>query len=638
MTTQVRFGASADGLLTIQDDDFLAGVEWRSDGLKQFAQQADTSALSLRTIGLCWKQQCADRAIPKLSEPTEFSTLNTTLPDAEAESLLGLLRDVRKAAGRVRGKSTTSELSKRLLSRLDQWLDSGAAACEQCPHTLLGCVELLVLHAGSIPATSLGRLWKVTLSAAIAQADGFAQAAAGADWEELAADDGADSLRWLQAGLLPWACGLLFDEVKGAPKVLKAGRKHLSDQLLLVTDGDGVPVGPVLETLTNHLVRWKDALLLSAMFDRPLWKDGADERLADTLKAVSATLGADGRICGCHQDDGSGAGLIVTVAELSGLKKSEKWLAMARTIQAAVAAGTACVEAKPPRRSVPEKDIPSWQSDDSEVACLRTSWAAGGSVATLAFHEEPVGIELIADGTPLLVGPWGLTLKEDGEEVELDDAWECICWYTDKEADYCELQLDFDDGSKLGRIVMLPRGRQFAILADIVTGCSAKQLELTSEFPLADGVEASRQKGTREWRMKAGRQRMRLYPLALPQDSGIGTSNQADVERDEEHLNFVTSCVSANGAAFSPVLIDWAPQRRNTTCEWSPLTVSEVMQIDRDGAAAWRVRFGDEHLVIFRSLRPTERYRTVLGYQTEHETVMADFTKTGDFREILLVE
>lgn len=634
MTTQVRFGVSSEGLLNSGDDEFLAAVEWRGSGPKQLAGKGGDSDISLRTIGLCWKQQSGDRAMPKLSEPVELSSLSDALQAAEATPLLALLRDVRKA---VR-KSGSGAVSKRLVSQLDRWLDEEAAASERCPESLLASVELLVIHGGAFPAATVGRLWKVTLGAAIAQAGSFAEAGNGADWEELAADEDIDQRRWLVAGLLPWACGLLFDEVKGAPKLLKAGRKHLSDQLLLVTDGDGIPVGPVLENISDHLARWKDALLLSAIFDRPLWKDGADERLVETLQAVSATLGADGRICGCLHDDGAGAGLIVSLAELSGIGKRETWHATARKVREAVEAGRPRVGAGVPSRKIRGKDIPSWQSDDAEAACLRSSWSPGSSVATLTFHEEPVGIELVADGVPLLVGPWGVSLQEDGEEVEIDDAWECICWYTDGEVDYFELQLEFDDGSKLGRFVMLPRGRQFAVIADIVTGSNAKRLELTSELPLADGITASRRKGTREWRLKSGRDRFRVVPLNVPQDAGIGTSNEAEVASDEELSSVVTTSVSETGGVFSPMVIDWSPERRNAACEWSPLTVSEVLNIDRDGAAAWRVRFGDEHLVIFRALRSTDRYRTVLGYQTEHETVIADFTKSGDFRELLLVE
>jgi len=637
MTTQVRFGVSNEGLLNSGDEEFLAAVEWRSGGLKQLAKETGDSDLSLRTIGLCWKQQSSDRSLPKLSQPFELSTLDAVLQGDGLAAPLAVLRDVRKAVRRAARKSV-GEASKRVVSQLDRWLADEAAGSEHCPESLLAVIELLVFHSGAFPATTVGRLWKVALGAAIAQSDSFGDAGRGVDWQDLAAEEDDSSERWLLAGLLPWACGLLFDEVKGAPKLLKAGRRQLSDQLLLVSDEDGVVVGPVLEAASAHLARWKDAFLLSAVFDRPLWKDGADERLADALKSLSATLGADGRLCGCLQDDGSGAGLIVALAELLQVRKSESWLVTARAVRDAVSGAAEFKVEASPRRKIREKDIPSWQSDDAETACLRTSWSPSASVATLTFHEDPVGIELVADGVPLLVGPWGLALREDGEDVEIEDAWECICWYRDGEVDYCELQLEFEDGSKLGRFVMLPRGRQFAVIGDLVSGSSAKRLELTSELPLADGIKASRRKGTRDWRLKAGRQQFRVLPLAVPQDAGIGTSNKAEVVSDDEQSEFVTTSVSESGGVVSPVIVDWSPDRRNASCEWSPLTVSEVMQIDRDGAAAWRVRFGDEHLVIFRALRPTDRYRTVLGYQTEHETVIADFTRSGDFRELLLVE
>ncbi len=232
------------------------------------------------------------------------------------------------------------------------------------------------------------------------------------------------------------------------------------------------------ENVSDHLARWKDALL-GAVFGRPLWKMVLTSGWVETLQAVTATLGADGRICGCLHDDGAGAGLIVSLAELSGVGKRETWFHAQRSVRDTVDAGLPSRWRSDSANS--RQGHPSWQSDDAEAACLRSSWSPASSVATLTFHQDPVGIELVADGTPLLVGPQGLSLREDGEEVEIEDAWECICWYTDGEVDYCELQLEFDDGSKLGRFIMLPRGRQFAVIADIASGSTAKQLELTSE-------------------------------------------------------------------------------------------------------------------------------------------------------------
>ncbi len=115
MTTQVRFGVSGESLLNSGDDEFLAAVEWRGDGLKQLAGKAGDSDLSLRTIGLCWKQQAADRTLPKLSGPVAFSSLNGSLASSEAGSLLAVLRDVRKATRKSNSGSLPSGWSLNLI-------------------------------------------------------------------------------------------------------------------------------------------------------------------------------------------------------------------------------------------------------------------------------------------------------------------------------------------------------------------------------------------------------------------------------------------------------------------------------------------------------------------------------------------
>ena len=95
---------------------------------------------------------------------------------------------------------------------------------------------------------------------------------------------------------------------------------------------------------------------------------------------------------------------------------------------------------------------------------------------------------------------------------------------------------------------------------------------------------------------------------------------------------------SETGGLFSPVIFDWSKSRRNVDVEWRPLTVTHAGEIDRTGAFAYRCLAGSQHLVLFRALESTSQYRTVLGYQPENETVVADFTNKGEFDPILLVE
>ena len=86
------------------------------------------------------------------------------------------------------------------------------------------------------------------------------------------------------------------------------------------------------------------------------------------------------------------------------------------------------------------------------------------------------------------------------------------------------------------------------------------------------------------------------------------------------------------------MIFDWSKSRRNVDVEWRQLTVTHAGEVDRTGAFAYRCLAGRQHLVLYRALEPTDQYRTVLGYQPENETVIANFTRKGEFDAILLVE
>lgn len=638
MTTNVRFGSAADDLLSTSDGDFLAAVSWRTGGAGVGSEVNGKG--DLRTIGLAWKQQ--GPAVPDFEFASiEFQSFGTdSESDDSLRALLPRVRKVRTTKGGSVRNADRPALSASLHKSLDRLLTENADRIASDSLELLACCELLILHGSRIKAQTLGRLWKVTLAGAIAQGSQFSAAAKNMNWTDVAADDDVDATVWIQAGLLPWVCGVLFDDVKGAPKLARAGRKVLNDQLLLITDETGCPTGPVLSRLSEHVARLNDALLVAALFDRSLWKSGGEERFADLLEKAASTVAADGRVCGCLTDDGNAARLLLAAAELSGEDLPRHWLACLQQINSGKSGGRRKSIVGSPKKRIRKKEIPSWQSDDAETACLRTTWEADAGIATLAFQEDPVSLELVVDGMPLFAGPWGLSIAEDGDELELEDAWECVCWYSDEDVDYCELQLEFDGGPKINRLIMLSRFRKFAVIADVASECSAERLELISQLPLVDELKAARVPGSREWRIKGNRRDIRLFPLALPQDAGYGTAGKMELESEDGAgmPNLVHSNVSESGGLFAPIVIDWSAERRDAEVEWTPLTVTETFELDRTGAGAFRLKCGKQHLVLYRAVRETPRYRTVLGYMTESETVIADFTKDGELQEILLVE
>ena len=645
MTTQVRFGLPVSGLLNNTSDDFLGSVEWRQTDSAACGSKG--SNFSLRTIGMCWKQQCLDRTLSELSgEKPRFSSLDDAVGTAGSGSILAVLARVRSETtpakrppkGNLKKQvKSTSRLSREATELLRLWLSQGSTEAEESPEALLACCELLALYGSQFPAEVIGGLWRATLAAALAQSESFITAAETEDWQELLDNSVETRATWLKAGLLPLVCGSLFDDVKGAPRLLRAGRTALGDQLQQVTDADGVPVPEVYDSLSPFLNLWSDGLLISELFGEPLWKKSASKRFDKMLRRLSAAVRADVRLMSCPNGEDAVAALNRAYG-VSGIQTgAEKLKALKDEAGPAKKAPTKKSKRRAAKK-ISKAAIPSWQSDETDAACLRTSWGADASVATVRFEDEPVQLELAVAGVPLLSGSWGLEIAEADEQLELEAEWECICWNSDSDGDYLELQLEFEGGPMINRYLYLSRSDSFAVFADIISGANPSRVDLVTQLPFADGVTLTPVENAREQLLIAGDKTVRVFPLTMPQDPGVGTSGRIGLDQDSDQPCLTCSHATDSGMLFAPIVLDWAPERQAAQAEWRKLTVTRATEIDSAGAGAFRLKVGKQHLVLYRSLGGTERYRTFLGYQAESETVIGKFTKSGVIQELVIVE
>ena len=636
MTTQVRFGLPVSGLLNNSSVDFLSSVEWRQTDFA--ACGSKDSDFNLRTIGICWKQQCLNRtSLKSHSEKQRFSTLDAAVEGAGTGSIFAVLARVRAETTPTKRRpkgdlkkqvKLTSRLSREATELLRLWLAHGSTEAEGTPTALLACCELLALYGSQFPAEVIGGLWRVTLAAALAQSESFIEAAETEDWQELLDDSLETRDTWLKAGLLSLVCGALFDDVKGAPRLLRAGRTVLGDQLQQVTDEDGVPVAEVYNSLSPFLSLWSDGLLIGELFGESLWKKSASKRFEKMLRRLSATVRADVSLMGCPH--GEAAVLALNRAYVvSGFQTGAEKL---KALKAVSGSG------KKARKKISKAAVPSWQSDDTDAACLRSSWASDASVATVKFDDDSIQMELAVEGVPLLSGSWGLELLEGDEQLELEAEWECICWNSDSDGDYLELQLEFDGGPIINRYLYLSRSDSFAVIANMISGATPGRVELSSHLPLANGVTLASVEHDREQLLTAGGKKIRVFPLAMPQDPGVGTSGRIGRDQDGDQPCLTCSHATDSGMLFEPIVLDWASERQSAQAEWRKLTVTRATEIDSDGAGAYRLQVGKQHLVLYRSLGGTERYRTFLGYQAESETVIGKFTKSGVIQELVIVE
>jgi hypothetical protein len=630
--TALRFGAPANGAAEASDSEFIAAVHWRSSNPGIGSELGADS--DVRAIGMCWKHHCLSLAAPP-DLGLRFRTLDELPLDGGSLTL---------CVAALRDPSLKKKQTEATAAHLDEWLAENAEALVN-PLALLACCELLILRADSLPAATVGRLWRATLYAALDLSETFEKTTATEDWDESAVNIDDESAEWISGGLVPWVCGLLFDEVKGAPKLARAARAALHEQLVSVAVDGGCPDGTVLDGLPLLLSAFHDAVLVGELFERRLWKSPSERTWMTLLEKCSALVASDGHLAVEAADPTRGAELLASAVALAG-ETEAAWAAplavtsrstSGKKKQKKKSPGSATASEKATLKKIRKQDIPSWQSDEAEVACLRTSWDADASLATVAHHGDLPFLELAIDGVPLFRGDWGVTVAEDGEWLEFEAAWENVCWHSEPTVDYCEIQFEFEGGPKICRHVMLSRQRQFAIISDIVSETSAKELLWETRLPLADGVTVKSDSGTREHILKVGSKTARVFPLILPQDLGEGTAGSIGVVEDEDGSSLTVRHPSTTGALFAPIVVDWSQENRKPEAEWKKLTTTTAGEIDPVGSAAYRLQFGKQHLVLYRSLIATKRYRAMLGYQTASETILADF-KDGDVDEIVMVE
>jgi hypothetical protein len=125
-----------------------------------------------------------------------------------------------------------------------------------------------------------------------------------------------------------------------------------------------------------------------------------------------------------------------------------------------------------------------------------------------------------------------------------------------------------------------------------------------------------------------------VMPLALPEW-------RIDPRGGELAAGEVALELSQSGTGrslYAPLWIDLEPGRHQKSFTWRQLTVAEERQsVPRDAAVGYRVQFGKQQWVIYRSLTPA-RNRTLLGHNLSSEFLIARFGRDGSVKALVEVE
>jgi hypothetical protein len=277
---------------------------------------------------------------------------------------------------------------------------------------------------------------------------------------------------------------------------------------------------------------------------------------------------------------------------------------------------------------------PATHSEWAALAVLRPRWSRSGERLAVAYPQRQVQVELGCGKDVLWSGPWELEVRIDGQPAEPDSDWEQLCWVSDDDVDFLELEIELSGGLRVQRQMLLARQDHFLLLADAVLCARPGRLEYRGRLPLCPGVSLRGADQSREGLLVGSKRRALVLPLALPEwqaDRRVGqlvqTANGLELRQSARASRL-----------YAPLFFDLDRGRMTRRRTWRQLTVAESLAVQPDEVAVgYRVAVGKEQWLIYRSLAEKAN-RTLLGHNLSTETLVAQFHRSGEVEPLLEIE
>ncbi len=277
---------------------------------------------------------------------------------------------------------------------------------------------------------------------------------------------------------------------------------------------------------------------------------------------------------------------------------------------------------------------PGVHSEWSQVALLKANWKRNSPRMVVQYGDQQVRTELSIGRDLLLLGNWEHTATVDGRVAEPKGDWEEVCWVSDEDVDYLEIELDLTDDLRIQRQICLARNDRFLMVSDALLGTQSRKLAYQLRLPFGPGITTAAADETRELTIIGSKARGMVMPLALPE--WRSDSRGGKLTADSTGLQLEQSIVGSS--LFLPLWIDLDPRRAKKAYTWRQLSVAEQRQlVTRDTAAGYRVQFGKAQWLIYRALGIAAN-RTVLGHNLATDFLIARFARTGDVTTLVEVE
>ncbi len=288
------------------------------------------------------------------------------------------------------------------------------------------------------------------------------------------------------------------------------------------------------------------------------------------------------------------------------------------------------------RRSVAEKlkilPDPSSLSEWGEVGAMQTHWGPRAAKIAFSFFDGNSHLEVIKKHV-LICGDCTPSLAINGQPLLPHSGFSVVCWHTDSNADYLELEMGFEQDVVLQRQIMLLRRDEIALVSDSISSENDMELQYACKFPLAEGIKCIQESETREVYLAKKRIQSLVIPLTLPEWKREKSPSHLIIEEN----NIVLEQTGRSRGMFAGMLLDLNASRSVQPRTWRRLTIAESLRpVAPDEAVAFRIRIGGQQWVIYRCLGE-KRNRSFLGVNFADDFYVGSIFTDGAVKELLQI-
>lgn len=589
---------------SMQESSYTDGGLWHKsapEGVRRAYGRSDQEQGWLR-----WREYLANRTSPVLPHELSACDQNALLwgtgestVDADARRLLLTL------GNGLHRQSPWSE-------RAEAWIERTAAEPLDVARGLEAIAWARVLPPAS--ATLPSSLWWKLLD----HLRGLAREACESPLEK------RPLLQQLLGGELPLTLAYLFPEIAPCRKAAKPARKTLSAGMLELIDGEGLPNSRILDAFRPLLACWTRCRILGERLEKGCSSATAGMQYEWAVRAALRLARPDGSQALCEADGQTDDSDLLAAALACGGDENDKAMA------------SLALPGRAPLKGIDADrlPLPADNSSWAAVAVLQPGWGHDEPKLALSYEKPDFRMELSQQAELLLGGNWTPEVRLGGELLEPESTWQEMCWVSDKDVDYLELQIELSRGARIQRHIAMARKDRFLFLADAILDGPDESIEYCGSFSLAPDAGLAPAEETHEAFLLGRKAAALVLPLALPEWRTEHSPGRLVSTGEVIELQLS----GQGGALFAPLFFDLKPRRMTQPATWRRLTVAADRRIvPPNVAAGYRVMVGKSQWLIYRSLAAPAN-RTLLGHNLSTELLIARFDRTGEVESLIEIE